>query len=234
MAKWTCKTVDIPQNCKLETVATCSTIDSKGSCQGLVLLFFEEMTRCRHQKHHRRWPGNRNSWSKFRRYCIYLPILRLFTSTRFETVAPRLMATAVATDTRHRFSNRWHVANIKNIAGDDQATLMVDRNSANIAYTFWFYIYEVMTVALRLTAMAVAMDSPRRFSKRWHVVDVKNIAGDDQDRSKFCNYQNVCLLDQARALKNILFLLGLHLLWYDCILPFFPTVKTAFVLASEK
>ena len=40
------------------------------------------------------------------------------------------MATAVATDSRRRFSKRRHVTDIKNITGDDQATLMVDRNSA--------------------------------------------------------------------------------------------------------
>ena len=38
------------------------------------------------------------------------------------------------------FSKRWHVTDVKNIAGDDQATLMVYRNSANIACTFLFYV----------------------------------------------------------------------------------------------
>ena len=49
-------------------------------------------------------------------------------------------ATAVATDSCRRFSKRWHVADVKNIAGGNQATLMVDRNSANIAYIFCFYV----------------------------------------------------------------------------------------------
>ena len=47
---------------------------------------------------------------------------------------------AVITDLRHHFSKRWHVADVKNIAGDDQTTLMVHRNSANIACTFRFYV----------------------------------------------------------------------------------------------
>ena len=51
-----------------------------------------------------------------------------------------LTAMAVITDTRHRFSKRWHVSDIKNLAGDDQTTLMVHRNSANIACTFHFYV----------------------------------------------------------------------------------------------
>ena len=50
------------------------------------------------------------------------------------------MATAVTTVSLHCFSKKWHLADIKNIAGDDQSTLMVDRNSANIAYTFGFYV----------------------------------------------------------------------------------------------
>ena len=54
--------------------------------------------------------------------------------------ALRLTATAVITDSCHRFSKRWHVADVKNIAGDDQTTLMVHRNSANIACTFRFYV----------------------------------------------------------------------------------------------
>ena len=53
--------------------------------------------------------------------------------------APRLTATAVITDSRHRFSKRWNDADVKNIASDDQTTLVVHRNSANIACTFCFY-----------------------------------------------------------------------------------------------
>ena len=54
--------------------------------------------------------------------------------------APRLTATAVIMDSHHRFSTRCQVANVKNIAGDDQTTLMVHRNSTNIACPFRFYI----------------------------------------------------------------------------------------------
>ena len=54
--------------------------------------------------------------------------------------APRLTATAVITNSRHSFSKRWHVADVKNIAGDNQTTLMVHRNSTNIACTFRFYV----------------------------------------------------------------------------------------------
>ena len=54
--------------------------------------------------------------------------------------APWLTATAVITDSHHRFSNRWHVADVKNTAGDDQTTVMVHRNSANLACTFRIYV----------------------------------------------------------------------------------------------
>ena len=55
--------------------------------------------------------------------------------------ALRLTATAVVTDSRCRFSKRWHVADVKDIAGDNKATLMVDRNSANITHTFRFFVF---------------------------------------------------------------------------------------------
>ena len=195
--------------------------------------------------------------------------------------APWLTATAVATDSRHRFSKSWHIANVKNITGDDQATLIVNQNSADIAYTFQFYVclhlrdsdccsmadgndschgfapsffeeitccrrqkhrrrwlgnpngqsnswnitytfrffvclhHEIASDAPRLTTTAISTDSRHRFSKRWHIADVKNIAGKDQNRSKFCNYQNLCLRDQTRPLENIFLLLGCR--HYDAI-----------------
>ena len=54
--------------------------------------------------------------------------------------ASRLTATAVIMNSRHRFSKRWHVADVKNIAGNDQTILMVHRNSANIACPFRLYV----------------------------------------------------------------------------------------------
>ena len=54
--------------------------------------------------------------------------------------AQRLTATTVITEWRHRFSKRWHIADVKNIAGDDQTTLMVHQNCTNIACTFRFYV----------------------------------------------------------------------------------------------
>ena len=53
---------------------------------------------------------------------------------------PRLTETAFITDSRHHFSKRWHVSDVKNIAGDDQTTLMVHQHSANIVCTFRFYV----------------------------------------------------------------------------------------------
>ena len=67
-------------------------------------------------------------------------ILREIAKWRRWRHAPQLTATAVITDSRHRFSKRWHVANVKNIVGDDQQTLMVHRNSTNIACTFRIYV----------------------------------------------------------------------------------------------
>ena len=47
---------------------------------------------------------------------------------------------AVITGSHHRFSKRWHIADVKNITSDDQTTLMVHRNSANIVCIFRFYV----------------------------------------------------------------------------------------------
>ena len=58
------------------------------------------------------------------------------------------------------------------------------------SYFVSVYVYKIATGVLRLMATAIATDSRRRFSKRLHVADVKSITGDDQDRSKLCNYQN--------------------------------------------
>ena len=100
------------------------------------------------------------------------------------TDAPQLTATAVAMDSRRRFSKTWHVANVKNIAGVDQATLMVDRNSANIAYTFRFY------VCLRLQDLDCCSTAdgngsyhglaPSFFEDMTHCTFIKNIIRDDQ------------------------------------------------------
>ena len=66
---------------KMETVATnapwlMAMAVATGSCHGLVPSFFEEMTRCRCQKHRQSLPGNSNGRLKFRKYHAYLPMLR--------------------------------------------------------------------------------------------------------------------------------------------------------------
>ena len=71
----------------------CSTADGNGSYHELAPLFFKEMTRCRRQKHHWRWPGNPNGRWKYGKYRIYQ-----FYFSEIATNAPQLMATAVAMD----------------------------------------------------------------------------------------------------------------------------------------
>ena len=60
----------------------CSVADGNGSCHELVLLFFEDLTHYRRQKHRRRWPGNPNGRPKFCKYRVYHSILHLLMSTR--------------------------------------------------------------------------------------------------------------------------------------------------------
>ena len=90
-----------------------------GSCHGLVPYFFEEVKCCQRQNHHRRWPGNSNGRSKLHKYCTYLPILCVRDRDWFSV-----------TYGGFRRSLKRHVANVINIAGDDQITLRIDRNSA--------------------------------------------------------------------------------------------------------
>ena len=112
-------------------------------------------------KYRRRWPGNPNGWSKVRNLRLFmlarsqLKLHRRLTvsAPQLTVAAPRLMAaaprqlTAVApqlpatdggssaADGGFRRSLKRHVANIKHIVCDDQATLIVDRNSAICLFT---------------------------------------------------------------------------------------------------
>ena len=90
----------------------CSAADGSGSCHAPAPSYFEEMTRCRRQRLHWRWPGNPNGRSKFRN-------LGLFTFTRSQlTLRWRLRCWW-----RLRRSLKRHVADVKNIVGDDQDRL---------------------------------------------------------------------------------------------------------------
>ena len=68
-----------------------------------------------------------------------LQIFRKIAKLRRWRHAPRLTVTAVAMNSFRHFSKRWLISDVKNITGDDKATLIVNQNSADIAYTFRFY-----------------------------------------------------------------------------------------------
>ena len=74
--------------------------------------------------------------------CWYYKHVKFWVFHKMEAVATDaswLTATAVAMDSWRRLPKRsfkWHVADGKNIAGNNQATLRVNRNSANIAQYF--------------------------------------------------------------------------------------------------
>ena len=125
----------------------CSRANGNGSCHGLAPSCFEEMTRYPQQKQCRRTPGNPNCLSKFHKYRAFFRISRIWDRDWCSA-----LLTAVATDCRRRFSKKLRVAYVKNIAGDDQATLMFDRNSTKIAHCFRFYVYKMATDAPQLTA----------------------------------------------------------------------------------
>ena len=165
------------------------------------------------------------------------------------------------TDSHHRFSKRWHVTDVKNIAGDEDTTLMVHRDSANIACTFRFYVclrlrardccsvaddsgschvralsyFEEMTRCRRqklhwrwpgipngwlkfcnlglFTFTRSQLTLSRRLCGWWRLWEISQTARcrcqkycrDDQDRSKFGKYENLCLCDQAKRLEKLIF-----------------------------
>ena len=115
--------------------------------------------------------------------CAKLWIFRKIAKWKWWRHVPRLTATPVVTHSRHRFSKRWHVADVTNIAGDDHATLMVHRNFANITCTFRFYAclrLRDRDGCPRLTATAVATHPHRHISNRWHIAIIKKFTGDVQ------------------------------------------------------
>ena len=79
-----------------------------------------------------------------------------------------VVATAVTTDSCRRLPKRsfkQRIANVKNIAGDDQATLRVDQNSANITQFFEIFIYTITNDDPWLTVTVIATDSCHRLPK---------------------------------------------------------------------
>ena len=198
--------------------------------------------------------------------------------------APWLTATAVITDSRHRFSKRWHVADVKNIAGDDLTTLLVPRNSANIACTFLIYVclrlrdhdccfaadssgschapalsyFEEMTRCQRqklhwrwpgnpngrskfrnlgLFTFTLSQLTPRRRLRGWwRLPEIAQTARnrlqkhrrDDQDRSKFRKYENVCYEIKQNVLWKTPRFTALHTVF------FLLSLATAFVFTFEK
>ena len=93
------------------------------------------------------------------------------------------------------FSKRWHVADVKTspeLTRQPYWSIEIPQIS-HIPSDFTFvYVYKIATDALQLTATAVAMDSRNRFSKKWHIADIKNISGiwpgDPNGRLKFRKY----------------------------------------------
>ena len=67
----------------------------------------------------------------------------------------------------HRFgpgvfqiSLKLHIADIKNITGDDQVTLKVERNSATIAQALEIYAYQIVQNLLKFTSLLLGCRHP--------------------------------------------------------------------------
>ena len=194
--------------------------------------------------------------------------------------APRLMATAVITDSRHCFSKRWHVANVKNIAGDDQTTIRsIEILQSRVPSVFTsVYVCVIATVVPRLTGNGSCHAPARSYFEEmtccrhqklhwrwpgnpsgrskfhnlglftfkrlqlmlrrqlrwwWRLPENAQTAHsrrqkhrrDDQDRSKFCKNENVCLQDRAKRLEKLVFA-AMHRAAFDGIVHCFFSAIT--------
>ena len=161
----------------METVSTCFTTDGNGSYHGLAPWFFEEMTR-------------------FRRLCTSA-LLRLFTSARSRLLfhgsgschAPALSYFEQMTRCqRQKLHWRW--------PGNPNGWSKF-RNLGLFTFT-----RSQLTLRWRLRGwwrfLEIAQTARNRRQKHRR---------DDQDRLKFCKYENICLRDQTKRLKNFYLLL---------------------------
>ena len=179
----------------MEKVVTCSMTDGNGSYHGLALSFFEEMTRCRRQKHYRRRPDNPNGPSKFRKYRASLPLLRLFTSARLlllfhgsgscHAPAPSYFE-KITRCGRKKLDWRWPGNPNGRSKFRNLGLFTFTRSQLTLRWRlrdFWRLLVNTQTV---------------RHRRQKH-------RQDDQDRLKFCKYENLCLWNQEKRLEKLLF-----------------------------
>ena len=180
----------------METAATCSTNDGNCSYHEPAPSFSKEMTRFRRQNHCRRRPDNPNGPSKFRKYRVYLPLLRLFTSARSRLFhgwcsgschAPALSYFEEMTRCRcQKLHWRW--------PGNP--------NGRSKFRNFDLFMFTRSQLMLH-----------RRLRSWWRLPEIAQTAcnrrqkhrRDDRDRSKLCKCENLCLWDQAKLLEKLLF-----------------------------
>ena len=178
----------------METVATCFTTDSNGSYHELAPSFFEEMTRCWHQKHCRRRPDNPNGPSKFRKYRVYLPLLRLLClhdrdccsvadgSGSCHAPAPSYFE-EMARCRHQKLHWRWPV----------------NPNGRSKFHNLGLFTFTRSQLTLQRRLMVASRDRLNG------TLPMSKHRRDDQNRSKFRKYENVCLRDQAKRLEKLLF-----------------------------
>ena len=181
----------------METVATCSTTDSNGSYHGLAPSFFEEMTRCRHQKHCLRWPDNpmvhRNSANiacTFRFYVSLCLCDRDCCSMADSSGSCHVPAPSYFEEITHCRRQKLHWRWRSNPNGRSKF-----RNLGLFTFT-----WSQLTLRRRLCGWwrLPEIAQTARIRRQKHRRDV-------QDWSKFLKYENLCLQDQAKRVEKLLF-----------------------------
>ena len=159
-------------------------------------------------KSHLRWPGNPNGRSKF---CN----LRFFTLARSQlTLRPRLRGwrrlpeIAQTAHCRRQTHRRW--PDKPNGRSNFHNLCLFSLARSQLMFRRWLLGWRQFPEIVQ-----TAHCWPRKHRRRR--------PSDDQDRSKFRNYQNVCLWDQAKRLEKQLFAVMTPLLWWHCVL-FFPII----------
>ena len=103
---------------------------------------------------------------------------------------------ASTADGGFRKSYKRHFADVKHIVGNNQAI----KWSIEILQFTFVYVNKIATNARRRLPAASGDRSNGTLT-----TSNKHIVGDDQDRSKFCNYEDLCLRDQAKPFEKHFF-----------------------------
>ena len=192
--------------CKMETVTTCSMTDGSGSCHGLAPSFFDNMTRCWHQN----LAGDDQATLMVDRISQFTFVYISKIATNAPAAAPRLLVITQSACCRCQTHHRRWTGN-PNCWSKFHNVRLLTLARSQLMLRQWLRGWRQLTEIVQMARCGRQKCHQRQ-------------PGDDQDRSKFRNYKNLCLRDQAKPLEKHLFAVMMPLLWWHCTLFFFSTI----------